>query len=152
MKKFIPSFFLFVCFACNSSVVFEQYQEIPKETWSRYHVQEFRTNLPDSGFYHITLCARHSTDYEMANLWCFISIRHRTSKETRDTVNMIMATPDGRWIGQGYNIKTVEQPIPENPVFLPRGELVIRIEQGMSREQMNGIKNIGVKISTHGKE
>ena len=70
----------------------------------------------------------------------------------RDSVYMKIAAPDGRWLGQGYNIKTVEQPIGKNPVFLPQGEIVIRIEQGMRREQMNGIKNVGIKISTHGKE
>lgn len=152
MKRFVPFLFILFCFACNSSVVFERYQEIPEETWSRYNVLEFKTTLADSGLYDIALCVRHSTDYEMANLWCFISTRSRAPKEMRDSVNMKIAAPDGRWLGQGYNIKTVEQPIGKNPVFLPQGEIVIRIEQGMRREQMNGIKNVGIKISTHGKE
>lgn len=56
--------------ACTPDAVFERYAEVPDEVWSRYHVVELKASIPDSGLYEVTLCVRHTTDYEMANLWC----------------------------------------------------------------------------------
>lgn len=131
--------------ACHSTAVFEAYQDIPKEVWSRYQPVEFAVNLPDSGQYQIYICLRHTADYEMANLWCFISTRSRQAP-FRDTVNLKIAEPDGRWIGKGGSVKTLEQPIRLHPVRLPAGKLTFRIEQGMRFENMNGIKNVGIRI------
>lgn len=152
MKRFLHVFFVLFCLACDSSVIFEQYREIPEEVWSRYNVLEFKTVIADSGLYDITVCVRHTTDYEMTDLWCFISVQGSSLKEIRDSVSVEIATSDGRWLGQGYNIKTVEQRAGKSPLFFPKGEVAVRVEQGMERELMKGIKDIGIKISAHGKE
>ena len=75
MRKYI--FFLSVILmgACQSPAVFEKYEEQPDEVWNRYHIVEFTADIPDSGQYIVKLCLRHTTDYEMANLWCFVSTR-----------------------------------------------------------------------------
>ena len=86
------------------------------------------------------------TDYEMANLWCFVSTRSHGQEQLSDTVNLKIAEPDGRWLGKGNSIKTLEQPINRNPVTLPQGNVIFRIEQGMRMEEMAGVKNVGIKI------
>lgn len=145
MKKLIIPLLLAVAAACQPSAVFEKYQEIPQEIWNRYYPLEFTANIPDSAQYNIYICLRHTTDYEMANLWCFVSTRSKHSA-FRDTVNLKIAEPDGRWLGKGGTVKTLEQPLPHNPVYLPAGDMVIRLEQGMRFENMNGVKNLGIRI------
>ena len=84
MRKYI--FFLSVILmgACQSPAVFEKYEEQPDEVWNRYHIVEFTADIPDSGQYIVKLCLRHTTDYEMANLWCFVSTRsHRIEQGRR---------------------------------------------------------------------
>ena len=78
MRKYI--FFLSVILmgACQSPAVFEKYEEQPDEVWNRYHIVEFTADIPDSGQYIVKLCLRHTTDYEMANLWCFVYPQSRT--------------------------------------------------------------------------
>lgn len=149
-KNSILLLFLLVLAACHSSAVFEKYEELPDETWTGHHIIEFTANIPDSGLYQITLCLRHTTDYEMANLWCFISTRSHVASQLKDTVNLKVAEPDGRWLGKGGTIKTIEQAINRNPVALPKGNVVFRLEQGMRLEDMKGIKNIGIKIEKAG--
>ncbi len=146
MKKYLTPVLILIICACNPSIVYEKYEELPEETWNRYHVAEFVANIPDSGVYNVKICLRHTTDYEMANLWCFISTRSHSAKQVKDTVNLKIAATDGRWIGTGGSIKSIEQDIHQNPVPLPKGNVVFRIEQGMRFEQMKGIKNIGIKI------
>lgn len=146
MRKYI--FLLTVIFmeACHSTAVFEKYEEQPDEIWDRYHVVEFTAHIPDSGQYVVKLCLRHTTDYEMANLWCFVSTRSHGQKQLSDTVNLKIAEHDGHWLGKGYGIKNLEQPINRNPVTLPQGNVIFRIEQGMRMEKMIGIKDVGLKI------
>lgn len=147
MKRYLIPILFLLCAACNSSAVFEKYQELPDENWSRYNVLEFTANIPDSGLYQVQLCLRHTTDYEMSNLWCFISTRSSLPTEIKDTLNLKIAEPDGRWLGKGRTIKTIEQNINRNPVMLPRGQVVFRIEQGMRIDDMKGIKNVGLKVT-----
>ena len=119
---------------------------MPEESWNRYNVIEFTAPIPDSGLYKVTLNIRHTTDFETANLWCFVTTRSHASQQLKDTVNIKIAEPDGRWLGKGGSIKSIEQPVNRNPVLLPRGDVRFRIEQGMRIEEMKGVKNVGLRI------
>lgn len=146
MKRYLIPIILLLTAACQSSAVFEKYEEIPEEIWNRNNIIEVKANIPDSGLYKVSLCIRHTTDYEMANLWCFISTRSHAAQQLQDTVNLKIAESDGRWLGQGNTIKIVEQTINKSPVTLPKGDVIFRIEQGMRLEEMSGVKNVGIKI------
>lgn len=152
MKTLFLILGIFLVSACTSPAIFEKYEELPNETWNRYQIVELTAQIPDSGQYQVKLCLRHTTDYEMANLWCFITTRSQAAKELRDTVNLKIAEADGRWLGQGGSIKTIEQPLSHNPVLLPQGTVTFRIEQGMRIEELGGIKNVGLKIEPVNKE
>lgn len=139
-------FSVFLFTACKQDYVYEGYKNIAHEEWCRGNVAEFETTIPDSGRYMVNIYLRHTTDYEMSNLWCFISTRSTATKELKDTTNMKVAETDGRWLGSGNTIKTVRQPISKNPVTLPKGTVTFRIEQGMRVECLKGVKDIGLEI------
>lgn len=152
IKIYLPLFVIFTAFACGQSSVFEDYHSIKNETWCRNDVAEFNAEIPVAGRYALSLCLRHTTDYELANLWCFLTTWGPAELSFRDTVNIKMAEPDGRWIGQGSGIKTLEQPINPKVIELPQGNITFRLEQGMRTECLKGVKDIGIKItrlSTH---
>lgn len=147
-KKYIlllPVFILLYT-ACKQNGVYEDYKSIEGEKWCRENIIEFETVLPDSGKYMVNLCLRHTTDYEMANLWCFVSTRSSLTQELRDTTNIKVAEPDGRWLGDGNTVKILRQPLVKNPVTLPKGRVIFRIEQGMRVECLQGVKDIGLEI------
>ena len=147
MKRYIiPIIILLLNIACHSTAVFEQYKELPKESWNKDSIIEITANIPDSGLYRLTLCLRHTTDYEMANLWCFISTHSQGTQLVKDTLNIKVAETDGRWLGKGNNVKQLEQILHKNPLLLPKGEVIFKIEQGMRIDNMNGIKNVGIKV------
>ena len=147
MKKYIiPMVILLLTIACHSTAVFEEYKELAEESWNKDKIIELTANIPDSGLYKLTLCLRHTSDYEMANLWCFISAHSQDVQLFKDTLNMKIANTDGRWIGKGDNIKQLEQIIRIHPFSLPKGEVIFKIEQGMRIDDMKGIKNVGIKI------
>lgn len=132
--------------ACKPGSVYEEYKSIDGENWCRANVVEFETTIPDSGKYIVNLYLRHTTDYEMANLWCFVSTRSTAAQELKDTTNIRIAEPDGRWLGDGNAVKTVRQPLSKNPVVLNKGSVTLRVEQGMRVECLKGVKDIGIEI------
>lgn len=132
--------------ACQSDVVFESYQELPGERWDYSRVLEFNARIPDSGLYRVTLHIRHTGSFEMTNLWCIVNTRSQAVQQLHDTVNINIATPSGDWFGEGGQIKTVSQTINKNPVALPKGKVLFRIEQGMKPENLRGVKNVGIRI------
>ena len=86
------------------------------------------------------------TSRTVDNLWCFVSTRSHGQEQLSDTVNLKIAEPDGRWLGKGNSIKTLEQPINRNPVTLPQGNVIFRIEQGKRMEEMAAVKDVAKKI------
>jgi gliding motility-associated lipoprotein GldH len=82
----------------------------------------------------------------MANLWCFIQIKDSAQTILRDTLNIKIAEPDGRWLGKGNSIKTLETP--SHIHMLNAGKYTFDIIQGMRTRSLNGIKNVGLVIRT----
>lgn len=146
MKKYLIPFFILSLGACQPGIVFEKYESLPEEVWHKYHAVEFLVPIPDSGQYRVSLCLRHTTDYEMTDLWCMVSTRSHATTQLADTVDLKITETDGHWIGTGGRIKTLEQAINLNPVNLPKGNVIFRIEPGMPLEEINGVKDIGIKI------
>lgn len=108
--------------ACQRNNVYENYKSIDGEKWCRENVIEFETVLPDSGKYIVNLCLRHTTDYEMANLWSCLHTR-LFAKELKDTINMKVAEPDGRWLGDGNTVKPSGNLWLKIRSFFPKGTL-----------------------------
>lgn len=143
---YLIPFLLLTYTSCQQSSVYEGYKDINNEEWRRSEVIEFETTIPDSGRYMVSVFLRHTTDYEMANLWCFVSTRSSAAQELKDTLNIKVAEPDGRWLGDGNTVKNIRQTLHRNPVTLAKGTVTFRVEQGMRVESLKGVKNIGLEI------
>lgn len=142
MKKLIGFCILFYCISCNHTTAFEEYKILKDEEWCINTPARFEIGITEAGTYNLCTGIRHTTDYEMANLWCFITISDSSSVILRDTLNFILAEPDGRWLGKGFTLKNMEKPLKKNIHFQP-GNYTCEIEQGMRIKCLKGIKNIG---------
>ena len=147
MKKYIWTVLvLCILAACQQPAIFENYKTIEKESWLINDTVRFQVDIPRSGEYDFNVGIRHTTDYEMANLWCFIQIKDSAQTILRDTLNIKIAEPDGRWLGKGKSIKTLETP--SHIHMLNAGKYTFDIIQGMRTRSLNGIKNVGLVIRT----
>lgn len=147
MKQFLIFLCLAFLYNCRSPLLFEDFQELPGEVWENSQIIEFNAEIPDSGFYQISLNLRHTTDYEMTHLWCMVAAKNNQQQILlRDTLGFHIAEKNGRWIGEGDNLKNLTQSFSQNPVYLLPGETIFRIRQGMRIKKLKGIKSIGLKI------
>lgn len=147
MRYVILGTLLWLCAACQTDAVFERYEELPEERWNRLQAIEFVVEIPDSALYEVEICIRHTKDFETANLWCFVSAHVEGSEKMRDTLNLQIAELDGRWLGSGGIIKEITEPLRRNPMALPAGTVVFKVEQGMRTEELQGMKNVGLRVS-----
>lgn len=153
MKKTIVLIFyilvtLSVFYSCNSQRVFDKYEKIPESEWHKDSLVVFQ--MPVSGSqqnHNVFIQLRNETTYKYSNLWLFVKIEQLGGQILRDTFEVVIAYPSGRWAGEGFGgLKTVETLYRQNVYFPVPGEYTISLQQGMRDEILTGIHDVGIRI------
>jgi len=147
-------FILFACMifanlaGCKRDVVIDEYANIPDEKWDRTKPIQFSflisdTNQPNDLYINI----RNTTAYRFSNVYLFLNTRFPNGKTARDTIECILATTDGKWIGKGYSgIKENKILLRKGMKFHMPGTYQLTIEQAMRTDILEGISDIGISI------
>lgn len=138
---------LILSVSCDKNVVFDDYQHIENSIWTWDDVKSFPFMVDDTVSEHnILLQLRHTTDYPMSNLYLFVKVTGPSGQSLSDTINYILAEPDGRWTGKGNgNLRELRYMYRKQTVFPEVGNYSISVEQGM-REPRLPVSDIGVRI------
>ena len=77
----------------------------------------------------------------------FISFSHKKENIKTDTLNYIIAKPNGEWLGSGIgNVKEVFFQYKLHYKFPSNGKYQVEIKHGMRKDTLRGIEDIGIKI------
>jgi gliding motility-associated lipoprotein GldH len=152
VDKFNPAriiiIFTIVIFSCNSKVVFENYHQLKGSEWPQDSILKFRIDIIDSTkIYNLSLNVRNEGRYPFSNLWLFISIMPPAGIELKDTVELTLANPDGKWFGSGLgDLYEKKYPYKQNIFFPRKGNYTIQVRQGMRTENeiLKGIHDFGI--------
>lgn len=141
--------FLFVLIsACDNTRVFEEYQGIPKEGWHKDSVAVFEvlvTNTLQS--HNLMVNVRNKVTYNYSNLWLFIEIEQPGGTFLKDTFELSLADPMGKWLGEGFGgLKTRQAVYRRNVRFPQSGTYRVKIKQAMREEILEGISDIGFRV------
>lgn len=134
--------------ACNENLVYEQNIKIEDATWQREQAAQFSFFIEENQrAYDIYLNFRHSPKYPYSNLYLFIRTLNPNQQFAQDTVQMLLASQKGKWLGKGigdlydYQFKFKER------VILPdTGKYTIEIEQAMRQASLPYVTDIGVRV------
>ena len=146
-SAFLLLFLLASCF--NSSE--EVYMKNLNGNWSKNAQEKFDFNVKDAqNAKNIIFVVRNNNEYPYSNIRFFVNFVDRaTKKTTTDTVNYVLAKPDGEWIGTGFgDTKETLFQYKLNYKFPKNGNYSIGIKHAMRTDTLNGIEDIGVKIET----
>ncbi|MCG6188734.1 gliding motility lipoprotein GldH [Maribellus maritimus] len=153
MKKIKHLFFLFglllfILSACDKNKVFEEYKTIPEKVWNQDSLVHFSFPVTDTLQHHnLYLNIRNEVSYSYSNLWLFIEIVQPDGKSVKDTFEVTLADPSGKWLGEGFSgLKTLQAVYRRNVYFPVSGEYKINIQQGMREENLEGISDIGFRV------
>jgi len=154
MKRVFQHFLFFmglllVLAACDRKMVFDQYKAIQKAEWQKDSVLTFDVKITDPEQNNdLFVNVRNDIDYKFSNLWLFIGITQPgDSIAATDTLEITLADPSGKWLGEGFGgIKTTQNLFRSNVYFPKPGIYKISIQQGMRGFVLEGITDIGVRV------
>jgi gliding motility-associated lipoprotein GldH len=139
---------LIVLGACNRFTIFEQSRKMTGEKWHKDSVLTFYPVIEDtSKVMNLGFALKHSVDYPYSNLWLFIDVESPGGKVQTDSIEYFLAEPDGQWLGKGNDkSRTVYWLYKRGVKLALPGKYKFAIQQGMRREELNGIQELSVWI------
>lgn len=134
--------------SCNSDIVYEQNVRIPGNEWNRYNIPVFEVEITDTVSPHnIHINLRNTGEYPRSNLFLFISATSPAGAYNRDTIELSLAEPSGKWKGRGFgSVWQNRFPYRMNVRFPERGRYMFEIEQAMRIDDLPGILDIGLRV------
>ncbi len=142
---------LFVAIAftsCDPSRYFEENKEIPKMEWDKDVPLSFLVSVEDTSLgYNVYINVRNAGFYRFSNLYIFVNTTFPQGQVHRDTVECILASPEGRWLGEGLgDIWDNRILFKENVQFTQPGEYRFELNQAMRINPLPGIMDAGIRI------
>ena len=144
-------------FACDSSQVFDDYKSVPNQ-WHKDSVISFDISPPDSiNAYNLFVNLRNNKAYKYSNLYLIVELNFPNGKTERDTLEYLMAAPNGELLGTGFTdlkenklwYKGFNKPF----VFSESGIYKVNIQHAMREnrsisgvDNLEGITDIGFRI------
>lgn len=134
--------------SCNNSPEYVSVKSLDGN-WDKKTALHFNYDIKDSqNPKNIIFVVRNNDDYPYGNIRIIASISNlRSKKKEIDTLNYILAKPNGEWIGEGFGTtkETLFQ-YKDNYQFSENGAYTISVLQAMRQDNLEGIEDFGIKI------
>lgn len=153
MKIFL-SHMVFVLFAlsfamssCNKPILFDETKDIA-QPWQSSDKISYLVDVNDTiSPFNFLIDVRNDVDYNFSNIFFFVKTIFPDGRYARDTINIWLANPDGKWIGKGFGkYRDTEIIFKKNGRFPMSGIYRFEFEQAMRVPELNGIESLGIRI------
>ena len=127
---------------------FDQRVVIPEANWEVDNHIPFDVTVNDTlGIYAFGMTLRHAENYRYSNLYVFLHTTMPNGNVTHDTIQFLLAMPDGRWIGKSSgSLRDLRITLNPNLRFPLEGVYHFEIEQAMREPVLKGISDVGLFI------
>ena len=127
---------------------FDQRVVIPEAKWAMENPVPFDITVNDTvGVYSFGMNLRHMENYRYSNLYVFMHTTFPNGNITHDTIQLILATPEGHWVGKGSgSMRDLHVTLNPYMRFPAQGTYHFEIEQAMREPVLKGISDIGLFI------
>jgi gliding motility-associated lipoprotein GldH len=150
--KFSMLFFVLLTLlpACQKKSVYSDYKALKGSKWHQDSILRFDMTVPDSTrIYNLSLNVRNEGRYPYSNLWLFVKIIPPKGQVINDTINLSLASPEGKWLGHGLgDLYDMKYPYKQATFFPTAGYYRFEVRQGMRTEGgiLKGIHDFGVTL------
>lgn len=133
---------------CNQNVLMDENLAVDSEGWDYRNRAGFELVVEDTVANHaFYLNVRQKESYRFSNLYVFLHTSFPNGTQTHDTIECILARPDGKWLGKSSGNYISNQILLNESLRFPlAGRYRFEIEQAMREEELQGIANIGIRI------
>ena len=161
MRILISLLFIGLLLGCSNGVEYSEYGSLP-DGWQAHQPIAFHLETQDTVTKkNLFIMIRNDAHYEFSNLFIItkMEIPH-SDKVIVDTLEYEMATPEGKWLGDGYSaVKESKLWYKEQFTFPAKGNYSIKIEQAMRKigenngvQQLKGITEVGLRVEKSEKQ
>ena len=153
-RRILAIWSLLLLASCGDNSVYHTYKNLPP-TWQRDSAVVFKVGELDSlTTYNAFVTVRNDNDYGYSNLFLITEMQSPNGKTVSDTLEYIMANPDGSWLGTGFgSVKENKLWYKENVRFDEQGTYTFSIRQAMRANgdvngisELEGIRDVGLRI------
>ncbi|HUW92602.1 MAG TPA: gliding motility lipoprotein GldH [Bacteroidales bacterium] len=149
-KTVLPALTVIVLLtSCGRNTLYSDIVRMKDAEWTMYDPANFSCTVNDTtGSYNVNFAVRTSTDYPYRNLFLFVITTFPSGTSLTDTIQGILTDEKGQWLGKGAgDIREVIIPYKSNIFFPETGEYHFRVIHGMRDTVLNGVYDLGMKIS-----
>lgn len=134
--------------ACDSTRLYEENKAIEKNLWYANKPLQFQAQVPDSvQGYNVYINIRNASHYPFSNIFLFLNTTFPDGQIDRDTVEIMLASPEGKWLGDGLgDIWDNRVLFKRNVRFPMKGEYRFEFIQAMRLDPLPGIMDAGIRI------
>lgn len=149
-NQFLIVGFSLLLFACNINSIYDESITIENNAWHKNDLANFEVTIEDSlQLFDFYVNVRNTVDYRYSNLYIFLDTKFPNNNMSRDTIELILANVEGRWLGKGWGaLKESSILLSANMRFPLKGNYEFKIQQAMRVDTLDGISNIGIRIAT----
>jgi len=142
-----PLFVVLLLTSCNRADLYTQAVDI-HDSWSKNDTLKFTVPVTDTlSHYNFYLDIRHTGKYRYSNLYLFMKTRFPNGTYTKDTLEIMLATVQGKWIGKGWGEIKEDHVLLKSKLNFPMpGNYEFLIWQAMRVDTLNAIKSVGLNI------
>lgn len=150
--KFLVVFVLFLMLfsGCRQNVLLDDNLAVDAKGWDYRNRAGFELVVDDTMALHaFYLNVRQKETYRYSNLYVFLHTSFPNGTITHDTIECVLARPDGKWLGKSSGNYISNQILLNESLRFPlSGRYRFEIEQAMREEKLQGITDIGIRIET----
>lgn len=138
--------------SCEKSTAYHSFRRVPEQNWAQADTLSFDIPVRDSlPAYLLSLEVRHAVQYPYRDLYLAVEWHFRTasgvSPRRHRVVRYLLADERGRWLGTGWGSLRVSG-VPVGKLrFLRSGTLHCRVYHLMKTPRLQGIDDVGVRLS-----
>ena len=149
MHKIFGFFFVLLMLSSCSNPSEQVYMKTLNGDWNKKAEQNFDFKVNDAQHpKNIIFVVRNNNEYPYSNIRFIVTFLNEQTKEKKvDTLNYILAKPNGEWLGTGFGeTKEALFQYKLNYRFPQNGKYSVKVTQAMRRNILPGIEDLGIKI------
>lgn len=138
----------FFLFSCDTHMVYDTWETIPDNAWNKDSILVFTPEVKDSvNPVNLIIGVRNTNAYPYSNLWLFVTTQTPSGLSKKDTFEVELASPYGKWYGSGWgNTFTSLHYYSKNVLLSEGGKYAISVQHGMRRDTLPGVNAVGFRI------
>jgi len=134
--------------SCIKRSVYEEQVSIANNSWDVHQRLSFEIPVKDTlSTNNLIINIRNTQEYPFQNIFLFIETLDPRGQSLKDTLDCPLADNEGRWLGSGLGSHYQTEFIFKRNVRFPHsGTYTIVVEQGMRKEELEGISDLGIRV------